>query len=272
MVTVPEGHRVAVVQLAQQPTFGRMESGFHVGDTGPHAGSDQVISAVAQYIAANPQAQVLLVIQPSALARELADPPTMNIWLQRLSALFAPDRPLPIMVVPQAQPGGATLACLIQSLGVCVYDSAQDGAVFVEIHTPNGMRTGLPGTLLSNDSEPTLGTIYMARRAAATSDAAAEVRDLTIRGLSVINKPPRAPAESQPQRLARRDAERGHERQHYDFSARLLAALLERTPRQNLFISPLSITIALAALANGAGRTPKRLHSPSRTARPSPAT
>lgn len=75
MTTVPEGHRVVVVHLARQPTFGRSESGVYVCDTGLHAASEQLIARVAQLLVATPQARVILVVQPSALARELSNPP-----------------------------------------------------------------------------------------------------------------------------------------------------------------------------------------------------
>jgi hypothetical protein len=189
MTIVPEGHRVVVVHLAPQPTLGRTESGVYVGDTGPHAAGEQLIARVAQMIAADPQARVLLVVQPSALVRELANPSAMTGWLQQLFGVCIPDANLPMVVVPQAQPDGALIADLIQSLGLPVYDVAPDGALFVEIHTPEGVQISLPGAAIPPKDEPVLAEVGWERREVATMpDSAARLRDLDGEMAFIVEK------------------------------------------------------------------------------------
>jgi len=189
MTIVPEGHRVVVRYLAPEPVFGRSESGVYLGDTGPRAAGEQLIARVVQLLVADPQARVILVIQPSALARELANPPTMAAWLLQLFAVCIPDASLPMIIVPQAMSGGAVLADLIQSLGLSVYDAAPDGAVFIEIHTPQGIQISLPGAAIPPRDEPVLAEIGWERReVAAMPDSAARLRDLDGEMAFIVEK------------------------------------------------------------------------------------
>jgi hypothetical protein len=86
-------------------------------------------------------------------------------------------------------PGGALLARLIQSLGLPTHDAAPDGAVFAEVHTPQEIRTRLPGTAMPPTDKPVLAEVGWKRREeVATTDSAARLRDLDQEMAFIVEK------------------------------------------------------------------------------------
>jgi hypothetical protein len=82
-----------------------------------------------------------------------------------------------------------------------VFSAAPDGAVFIEIHTPQDVQINLPGVAISPTDEPVLAEIGWERReVAAMPDSAARLRDLDGEMAFIVERmmaeyPPQTPVD-----------------------------------------------------------------------------
>jgi len=173
-VVIPEGHRLRLISLSPQSLLARADSGVWIADTGADRSGEQILARVAQLLGADPRAQVVFIVQPSALAPELVHPRALAAWLRGLFGLraHAPGAPQ-VVVVPQAAPGGRQLAALIASLGLSVLDVGPDNTVLVEVCRPDGTVPGFTGRPLPADGQRALAAIFEQQGPAPGADEAA---------------------------------------------------------------------------------------------------
>lgn len=149
MVTVPPGHRVVVIHPAPAANLGCCESGVWIAELGANCDFSAVVSSVAELASTGRQAYVIWIIQTSVLnsARNF------DSLIGSLAEIVQSSRGIisHSAFVPRSTGRDTVQVRQLIRAGVHVYEWAEDGSCFVEVHKPDGtIVIGMAGRNISD--------------------------------------------------------------------------------------------------------------------------
>jgi hypothetical protein len=173
--------------------LGKMGSGIWIADFGPDGEYEQLFQAAENALRQNPAVSIIWAIQESASAGWMSDATALAVWLQRLHQVRRARGSAQVGDVAVLSVSGAkaqALATLLYSLGVGVHQPAPDGAIFVEVHRPDGsIVVGIPGPAFSDTSDRFLHQLNLERDAIEKSPGAdAKLHEIRERELAFITE------------------------------------------------------------------------------------
>jgi tetratricopeptide (TPR) repeat protein len=142
---VPEGHKVVTVHPTRTPRFGRAESGVWIADLGDGTGDlEEVIGRVMYMAVEGKPAFVVWILQPTVLR----SPIIFDNFLAVFDTFVHQWRGTVehCVVVSRGDDRDRVQMKRLADLGVSVHHSAEDGECFVEVHKPDRIVIGVPGT------------------------------------------------------------------------------------------------------------------------------
>ncbi len=152
MVTIPEGHEVRGAAPQPNPGIWRMESGVWLIDFGPDTLDDSAFfSDIQTFLEDQPATSLLWVLQGSAIENFEMEPALLQAWFRKIYQFLQIQHPDKnkvrghIFVMAVETPIQQKFAYLLLALDVSVHRPAPNGALFLELHSPQGITGGLAG-------------------------------------------------------------------------------------------------------------------------------
>lgn len=141
-VTVPPGHKVVVFRPTPKTHVSRTKSGFWIVDFGYSEPELSLYNSIEQLVI-NAQNNVILIIS-STLIERLDNPGNV---INKLEKIYREKDNKSGMTLVVAFPREKDMELMrkVKNTGMPVFNSAHDGACFVEVHKPDGIVVGMPG-------------------------------------------------------------------------------------------------------------------------------
>ena len=153
---VPPGHKVNVLHPSSKTCFARTESGVVIAQLGSGAEALDVVARAALLIPRGKPAFLVWILQPAML-----DSATLfDRFLSDFTLLVERSRGTldHCAVVPYANELHRIQMKRLADLGISVHHAAANGACFVEIHRPDGIVIGIPGSTSRRRTFPATST------------------------------------------------------------------------------------------------------------------
>jgi len=227
-VIIPDGYKGLCAIPSSKPTFNKAESGFWIADFGPEKHIEPGFKIVENIIQDDPTSSVIWVLQKTILDYWATDTLRVAELLGRfhriqqfrvsqggagkemlsywplgpinMSELLSPNPPVQqsrvadVVVVVDKGSGAQALVSLFRSAGIPTYLPNPENDIFLEIHTPDKIIVGVPGsTIAFSSEEQTLLQLYWEQdKLGNSSDAGEKLLEIERRKLHYIEQVLRA--------------------------------------------------------------------------------